>query len=46
MTHSPSTTGLGLAYNAFLFASISDDSGAAPLNTVSVLARLDVDPWQ
>jgi hypothetical protein len=45
MTHSPSTTGLGLAYNAFLFASISDDSGAAPLNTVSVLARLDIDPW-
>ena len=46
MTHSPSTTGLGLAYNAFLFASITDDSGAAPLNTVSVLARLDIDPWQ
>jgi hypothetical protein len=46
MTHSPSTTGLGLAYNAFLFASITDDNGAAPLNTVSVLARLDIDPWQ
>ena len=46
MTRSPSTTSLGLAYNAFLFASISDDGGAAPLNTVSVLARLDIDPWQ
>ena len=39
-------TSLGLAYNAFLFASIPDDGGPAPLNTVSVLARLDIDPWQ
>jgi hypothetical protein len=47
MTHSPSTTGLGQAYNAFLFASLTtDDSGAAPLSTVSALARLDLDPWR
>jgi hypothetical protein len=36
---------LGAAYDAFLFAAIPDD-GAAPLNTVSVLARLDIDPWR
>jgi hypothetical protein len=45
-TRPRSTTSLGSAYNSFLFASISDDAGAAPLNTVSVLARLDIDPWQ
>jgi hypothetical protein len=46
MTHSPSTTSLGLAYNAFLYASIRDEVGATPLTTVSALARLDIDPWQ
>lgn len=46
MTHSPSTTSLGLAYNAFLFALIEDDSGGTPLSTVSALARLDIDPWR
>jgi hypothetical protein len=37
---------LGLAYNAFLFASVGDDGGGAPLSTASVLARLDIDPWE
>jgi hypothetical protein len=46
MTPSPSTASLGLVYNAFLFASVADDAAAAPLNTVSVLARLDIDPWR
>jgi hypothetical protein len=46
MTHSPSTTDLGQAYNDFLFAPVSEDAEAAPLNTVSVLARLGIDPWR
>lgn len=46
ITDCPSTAGLGSAYNAFLFAPIADESVRAPLNTVSVLARLDIDPWR
>jgi len=46
MTHSPSTTSLGLAYNPFLFASFGDAHAAGPISTVSALARLDIDPWQ
>jgi hypothetical protein len=46
MTHSRSTSSLGLEFNAFLFASIDEDASEAPLSVVSVLARLDLDPWQ
>jgi hypothetical protein len=46
MTRSLLTTNLGASYNAFLFASIPDEGGAAPLNTVSVFARHDIDPWR
>jgi hypothetical protein len=46
MTHSPSTSALGLEFNAFLFASIGGDAAEAPLSVVSALARLDIDPWQ
>ncbi len=46
MTHSPSTTSLGVAYNAFLFAHIGNDTAATPLSTLSALARLDIDPWR
>jgi hypothetical protein len=46
MTHSPSTTSLGLAYNPFLFASFGEALAAGPISTVSALARLDIDPWQ
>jgi hypothetical protein len=33
-------------FDAFLFASVSADDGALPLSVLSVLARLDLDPWQ
>jgi hypothetical protein len=46
MTHSRSTSSLGLEFNAFLFASIDEDASEAPLSVVSALARLDLDPWQ
>ncbi len=46
MTHSRSTSSLGLQFNAFLFASIDEGASEAPLSVVSALARLDLDPWQ
>jgi len=33
-------------FDAFLFAQVGDDSSGVPLSVVSVLARLDLDPWQ
>jgi hypothetical protein len=46
MTHARSASSLGLQFNAFLFASIDEGASEAPLSVVSVLARLDLDPWQ
>jgi hypothetical protein len=45
MPLAPSTSALGATFNPFLFASVVED-GETPLNVVSVLARLDLDPWQ
>lgn len=45
MKHSPSTSALGVAFNAFLFADVAV-LGGAPVTVLSALARLDVDPWQ
>jgi hypothetical protein len=39
-----STSDLGATFNPFLFASVTGDP-EAHLNVVSVLARLDIDPW-
>jgi hypothetical protein len=33
-------------YDAFLFASIGEEEGGAPLSVMSVLVRADVDPWR
>jgi hypothetical protein len=46
MTHSRSTSSLGLQFSPFLFASIDEGATEAPLSVVSALARLDLDPWQ
>ena len=32
--------------NDFLFASVGDQQSGMPLNVVSALTRLDVDPWE
>jgi hypothetical protein len=32
-------------FDAFLYASISEDARGMPLSVLSVLARFDVDPW-
>jgi hypothetical protein len=45
MPIAPSTSALGAIFNPFLFASVIGDA-EPPLNVVSVLARLDVDPWE
>lgn len=46
MTHPPSNSALGPKFNPFLFALVRKDAAQSPLSVVSVLARLDVDPWQ
>lgn len=37
---------LGTDYDAFLFATIGEDSNGMMLSVVSALVRLDIDPWQ
>ena len=46
MTTSASPSYLTPQYDDFLFARINEDSDAAPLTVLSVLARLGVDPWE
>ena len=46
MTPIASTFGLGSQFDDFLFAAIGDDLNGMPLSVVSVLARVDLDPWQ
>jgi hypothetical protein len=41
-----STFGLGSEFDDFLFAAIGDDLNGMPLSVVSVLARVDLDPWE
>ena len=41
-----SVLGLGPEFDDFLFAAIGDDLNGMPLSVVSVLARVDLDPWQ
>lgn len=37
---------LDKTFNAFLFASLTEEIGSAPLSMVSALTRLGVDPWE
>ncbi len=43
---SSSVTYLTRQFDAFLFARIDDGSDATPLSVLSMLARLDIDPWE
>jgi hypothetical protein len=45
MTPLAETSGLGPEFDDFLFAVIGDDRNGMPLSVVSVLARVDLDPW-
>ena len=46
MTSSPSVTYLTRQFDDFLFARIDEGSDATPLSVLSMLARLDIDPWE
>ena len=46
MTSSPSTTYLTRQFDDFLFAHIDEGSDSTPLSVLSMLARLDMDPWE
>jgi|HubBroStandDraft_6_1064221.scaffolds.fasta_scaffold551538_2 hypothetical protein len=37
---------LGPEFDAFLFQTIGEDSSGLPLSIVSLLARMDLDPWE
>lgn len=45
MTTSASVTYLTRQFDDFLFARIDEGSNATPLSVLSMLARLDIDPW-
>lgn len=44
-TRTSSTSNLGATFNAFLFATVCEERNEMPLSVISVLARLDLDPW-
>jgi hypothetical protein len=46
MSSSASVSVLGTEFDDFLFAPIGEDRNDTPLSVLSVLARLDIDPWQ
>jgi hypothetical protein len=46
MNSSASPFGLGSEFDAFLFAPIGEDRNGLLLRIVSLLGRLDLDPWQ
>ena len=45
MTPTASTPSLGSEFNDFLFALVGEDHNGMPLSVVSLLARMDLDPW-
>ena len=45
MTPTASIHPLGTDFNDFLFALVGEDRNGMPLSVVSVLARMDLDPW-
>ena len=46
MSHAPLAPLIGPEFGPFLFASIGDDRNGKLLSVLSMLARLDIDPWQ
>ncbi len=45
MKRRASNSALGSEYDNFLFAPIGDDRNGMPLSVVSLLGRMDLDPW-
>jgi hypothetical protein len=46
MNPAKSNVRLGSDFDAFLFAPLGEDRNGLPLSIVSLLARMDLDPWQ
>jgi hypothetical protein len=46
MNSSVASSRLDPEFDAFLFAQVGEDKTGLPISVVTVLARLDVDPWQ
>jgi hypothetical protein len=46
VTLATATSALESRFDPFLYAAVRDDPDGAPLTVLSVLARLDVDPWE
>ena len=45
MTPTASISALGSEFDDFLFALVGEDRNGMPLSVVSVLARMELDPW-
>lgn len=46
MTLATATSALESRFDPFLYAAVREDPDGAPLTVLSVLARLDIDPWE
>ena len=46
MTLATANSALESRFNSFLSAAVREDPGGVPLTVLSVLARLDIDPWE
>jgi hypothetical protein len=46
VTNSATVVSRGSEFDAFLYASIGEEKNGMLLSVLSVLARLDIDPWQ
>jgi hypothetical protein len=46
MTLATATSALESRFDPFLYAAVREDPNGAPLTVLSVLARLDIDPWE
>ncbi|MHB1871523.1 MAG: hypothetical protein ACYCT1_11810 [Steroidobacteraceae bacterium] len=46
MTLATATSALESRFDSFLYATVREDPEGAPLTVLSVLARLDIDPWE
>ena len=46
MTLATATSALESRFDAFLYAAVREDPDGTPLTVLSVLARLDIDPWE
>lgn len=44
--NTPAWNSLGSEFDRFLFAPIGDDRNGLPLSTITLLGRMDLDPWQ